>query len=95
MVDGLVSQIADEVVARVLPALAALVAEEDVILNVNQAAEFLHLQPSAVQRAVRRGDLPGQLVGKSYRLSRRALQARLGLEQPSPTTDARPLRSVS
>jgi len=45
------------------------------ILTVKEAAIFLRLGTDAVYAALRRGKVPGQKVGGSWRLSKKRLQA--------------------
>ena len=43
------------------------------VLNVHEAAELLRLDRKVVYDAIRRGEIPHARIGKSIRLSRKAL----------------------
>lgn len=49
-------------------------------LNAGEAAAYLGLSRNTVARLVRRGELPGQRIGKQYFIPRDALE-RIGYEQ--------------
>lgn len=46
---------------------------DDCVLDVDGAAELLHLGRDTVERELRAGALPGRKVGREWRISRRAL----------------------
>jgi excisionase family DNA binding protein len=43
------------------------------VLTLNEAAEFLRVEPTALQRLAARGDVPARKIGREWRLSRAAL----------------------
>ena len=45
------------------------------ILTVEQAAEYLQLDPETVRRAARRGELPGARIGRRWRFRKEDLDA--------------------
>ena len=64
----------------------------DEILDVEQAAEFLHLTPPTVRQMAARNLLPGRRIGKLWRFSRRKLVEFIEAGNPCPSTnDAAPL----
>lgn len=43
------------------------------VLNAEEAAEFLGVNPYTVRQKARSGEMPGRKVGKEWRFSRQAL----------------------
>lgn len=56
------------------------------VLNADEAAEFLGVNPYTVRQKARLGEMPGRKVGKEWRFSRQALLEWLagGDRQPTP-----------
>ena len=48
------------------------------VLNADEAAEFLGVNPYTLRRKARAGEMPGRKIGKEWRFSRQALLAWLG-----------------
>lgn len=61
---------------------------EDVVLNVEEAAQLLRVSPWTVRELARRGRLPGRRVGKEWRFWRRALLEWLRGEKDRPGIDS-------
>ena len=53
-------------------------------LNVEQAAQLLHLNPKRVQSLARAGQLPAVRVGRKWLFHRDAIERLLGRSTPSP-----------
>jgi excisionase family DNA binding protein len=43
------------------------------VLNADEAAEFLGVNPYTIRQKARQGEMPGRKVGKEWRFSRQAL----------------------
>jgi excisionase family DNA binding protein len=47
--------------------------QEKEVLNADEAAEFLSVNPYTIRQKARLGQIPGRKVGKEWRFSRQAL----------------------
>jgi molybdate transport system regulatory protein len=54
------------------------------LLNVEQAASYLHLNVKRVQALARAGRLPGRRVGRRWLFDEEELDAALGRDRPEP-----------
>ena len=51
---------------------------KDVILTIDQLAEYLKLSKSSLYHLARRGEIPGQKIGRQWRFHKAAIDKWLG-----------------
>lgn len=93
--DELVAASVERALAQHLTRLPAPTSDEpDAVLNTREAAKLLHLDEETVRVEALAGNLPGRLIGRGWKFSRRALLAWLRHEalSPTPTPIALPAR---
>ena len=71
------SSLDDAIRETVAAAIAAAGLGQNRVLSVEEAAEYLAIDPQAVRRAARNGEIPAKKIGRHWRISRQALDQHL------------------